>query len=313
MIRYFFFIIAGSLLVNLVLPEARAQELPTPPNTVALGDSLFIDRTEVANIHWQEFLHYIKRDSGDAYYYQLLPDTLVWAQRNLPHAQTSSLDLTYEYFNKAEYFSSPVVGISYEQAQTYARWRSAVVTALMNQPESLQQWGLQGKKVVVEYRLPTEEEWMQAAAGSLNPDKYPYGYKKYKKRASKRFDPEKAYAQLEAPKPTEKSFRKSLRKTKIPQFQVVAQLPAGIMLAPEFPSPIAAGPETKSGLLNTIGNVAEMTAGPGIAKGGSFMHTLEDSAIAARQQYYGPAPWLGVRYVATVRVEEAETTTHNGF
>ena len=282
--------------------SAQQAPLPTPSGTVRVQDNLFIDKYEVANIHWKEFLHYIQRDSGDAYYRKMLPDTLVWAQRNLPQAQTSSIDLTKNYFSAAEYHSFPVVGISYAQAQVYARWRSRIVTELLNQPEELERHGLQGKRVVVEYRLPTEEEWIQAASGNLPPQKYPYGYKKYLQRASRMFDPEKAYEQLNEPKPPFKSFRKSLRKVKVPQFQVVTELPADILLAPEYPKPIAAGPANTLELANTIGNVAEMTAGPGIAKGGSFMHTMEDSQINNQQAYYGPAPCLGVRYVATVEV-----------
>lgn len=297
-----FLLIFLIIAVSFLTASAQQTPLPTPPGTVRLQDNLFIDKHEVANIHWKEFLYYIQRDSGNTYYRKMLPDTLVWAQRNLPQAQISSIDLTKNYFSAADYHSFPVVGISYAQAQVYARWRSYVVSELLNQPEELERLGLQGKRVVVEYRLPTEEEWMEAAAGGLSPKKYPYGYKRYLQRALRLFEPAQAYEQLNEPKPPFKSFRKSLRKAKVPQFQVVAELPGSILLAPEYPKPIAAGPTNTLELANTIGNVAEMTAGPGIAKGGSFMHTMEDSQISDQQAYYGPAPWLGVRYVATVEV-----------
>ena len=301
------------VVAGMQMAAAQQLTLPTPPGTTRLQDSLFIDNTEVANIHWKEFLYYALKDSGEAYYYRMLPDTLVWAQRNLPNPQLSSLDLTEKYFRAPEYHSFPVVGISYQQAQEYARWRSAVVTQLLNKPEELQKRGLRGKKIMVEYRLPTEEEWIAAAAGSLSLDDYPYGYKKYMKRNRKLFDPKHAYQQLEEPKPPFKTFKKELRKTKLPIFHVVAELPPDISLAPEFPKPIASGNANSRGLHQMIGNVAEMTAAPGIAKGGSFMHTLEDSNIQAQQAYYGPAPWLGLRYVATVWIVEEKQKSNDGF
>ena len=69
-----------------------------------------------------------------------------------------------------------------------------------------------------------------------------------------------------------------------------------------MPKPVADGLRNSLGLAHIIGNMAEMIQEKGIAKGGSFMHTLEDSEINDQQSYRGPAPWLGVRYVATVRV-----------
>ena len=293
--------------------SASAQQVPNriPPGTVAVGDSLFIDKTEVTNLHWREFLYYVQKDSGKAMYWKMLPDTMIWYKRNLPSPQTSSIDLAIKYFRKPEYQSFPVVGITYEQAQAYASWRSAVVTQMLNQPGELAKMGLSGKKVVVEYRLPTEAEWMAAAAGKRSPEKYPYGHKKYLKKPGNSIDPELAYKQLQKPKPPYESFKKELRSAKLPIFHVVAELPSDISVAPEFPKPAAAGPTNSLDLPHLIGNVAEMTATPGIAKGGSFMHTLENSKITDRQAYEGPAPWLGLRYVATIKVvkDEVNNTT----
>ena len=297
-------LIPALLLLLLSLPLlAQQAPPPIPPNTVRLSDNLFIDKTEVANIHWLEFLHYIRQDSGEAYYQQMLPDTLVWAQRNLANPKISSAELTKEYLRSPQYRYHPVVGISYAQAQAYARWRSAVVSQKLNSAESLQQLGLAGKRIRIEYRLPSEEEWMQAAAGTLSVEQHPYGYKEWVEKASKRIEAREAWEQLALPKPSFKNFKRSLRKTELPLFQVVASLPEGISLAPEFPQAISTGPQNSLGLQHTIGNVAEMLLGHGQAKGGSFMHTLEDSQITKTQSYFGPAPWLGVRYVANVWVE----------
>jgi formylglycine-generating enzyme required for sulfatase activity len=53
------------------------------------------------------------------------------------------------------------------------------------------------------------------------------------------------------------------------------------------------------GLYNIQGNVAEMTATKGIAKGGSFRHYAIESFRDAKQHYNGPADWLGFRIAVT--------------
>ncbi|AHM62171.1 hypothetical protein D770_19600 [Flammeovirgaceae bacterium 311] len=297
-------ILLAVMMLGSICTAASAQQapLPPPPGTIQFMDTLYIDKTEVANVHWREFLFYVERDSGKAYHRTMLPDTSVWFQRNLSQPQTTSIELTTKYLREKEYQLFPVVGISYEQAQAYARWRSVVVSQIMNQPEQLAKLGIPGKQVVVQYRLPTEEEWVAAAAGKLKLDKYPYGQKKYLKKGGNSLNPEQAYKQLDEPRPSFSRFKKDIVGARIPQFQVVAELPYDFYLAPEFPKAVSDGPSNKAGMVHMIGNVAEMTATPGIAKGGSFMHKLEDSAITEKQAYENAAPWLGVRYVATIRV-----------
>ncbi|MBX0290416.1 hypothetical protein K3G63_08200 [Hymenobacter sp. HSC-4F20] len=52
--------------------------LPEPPGTVRVAENLFVDETEVANIHWLEYLHFIRRDSTLAFYQSQLPDSTGW-------------------------------------------------------------------------------------------------------------------------------------------------------------------------------------------------------------------------------------------
>ena len=152
-------LICSLALTMSVCQTLTAQQLPTPPNTIPLRDSLFIDETELANVHWQEFLFYIRKDSSQEFYYSMHPDTLVWAQRTLPKPSMSNVELSTRYFRSPEYQFYPVAGISYEQAQAYARWRSAVVSQVLNKHENLVKLGLVGMRIEVQYRLPTEKEW----------------------------------------------------------------------------------------------------------------------------------------------------------
>jgi len=59
-------------------------------------------------------------------------------------------------------------------------------------------------------------------------------------------------------------------------------------------------PDT-NGLLDLMGNVAEMTNVPGIAKGGSCIHTAAECQPGTENKYEGPQVWLGFRVVADLR------------
>ena len=62
------------------------------------------------------------------------------------------------------------------------------------------------------------------------------------------------------------------------------------------------GPPNGFRLQNVLGNVAEMTATKGVAKGGSFKTSVQGLTLAAQQPYQGPGNWLGFRCIATVRM-----------
>ena len=40
--------------------------------------SFYMDETEIANIHWLEYMHYLAKDSTQEVYAAALPDTTVW-------------------------------------------------------------------------------------------------------------------------------------------------------------------------------------------------------------------------------------------
>lgn len=150
----------AALLICLCVPAARSQDsLQAPPNTIWLSSNLYIDKTEIANIHWLEYLHYLEKDSGKVYYKNALPDTSVWL------AYGDSLRWKH-YLRYPAYRYFPVVGVTQAQAINYCRWRSEVVSAKRSSES----------KVSFVYRLPTEAEWIQAATGDLDIQRYPFGY-----------------------------------------------------------------------------------------------------------------------------------------
>ncbi len=129
-----------------------------PSNMVRLYDSLFVDISEVANLHYLEYLSDIRRDSGEAYFLTQLPDS-----QFIAHPTGSLLE-------HPAYRFRPVIGLSYTQVLNFCRWRSAKATQIYNQRYA------KGKQTyTLTYRLPTAQEWMVAAAGGLDPGLYPFG------------------------------------------------------------------------------------------------------------------------------------------
>jgi gliding motility-associated lipoprotein GldJ len=84
--------------------------------------SFYIDETEVANVYYREYLYWLDRVFGDTYpkvYQQALPDTLVWRSQ-LAYNEP----LVEYYFRHPAYNYYPVVGVNWNQAVAYCKWRS---------------------------------------------------------------------------------------------------------------------------------------------------------------------------------------------
>ena len=87
--------------------------------------SFYMDATEVTNMMYLEYLDWIKTNfppSNSNYtdiYNGALPDTLVWRNR-----LGNTEDLVENYLRNPAYGQYPVVGVSWIQANQFAKWRS---------------------------------------------------------------------------------------------------------------------------------------------------------------------------------------------
>lgn len=91
--------------------------------------SFYMDETEVANVHYREYLYWLGRAYGSDYpelVAQESPDSTVWRK-----ALSYNEPLVNYYFRHAAYDYYPVVGVNWNQARKYAMWRSDRVNEML--------------------------------------------------------------------------------------------------------------------------------------------------------------------------------------
>lgn len=139
-----------------------------PPNTVHLNGNLYIDKTEITNVDWMEFVYWTNLNEPENSDFVTI-DSTVWDS-------SKYAGMRKFYHTHPQYMNYPLVGVSYEQAQAYCQWRTDRVMEAMvlNSPNQVKRFG------TIQYRLPSETEWEYAAAGGLNKQEYPYGLESLK-------------------------------------------------------------------------------------------------------------------------------------
>lgn len=239
--------------------SAVKKRVFVPPGTVQITETFFADNAEICNFSWREYEFWTKNKygSGSPQHLAVLPDTLVWRDTlayNEPYARY--------YYRHPAYNNYPVVGISFEQARAYCKWRTDRVKEL---------YMIRYKKeVAVDYHLPSKDEW-ELISGP--------GPVVYFLRSGK--------------------DKKGNQVLNCALGQDTSDTPGAAPMA-DVTSPVYSYPKNSFGLFNSFGNVAEMISEKGICKGGSWRHKPEECRPGKDIRYAKPESWLGFRCVCTV-------------
>ncbi len=130
-----------------------------PPNASSRVDTAWTDEQNA--IHDSTIVRPL-REPKDLLSHKIIsiyPDTMVWV-RDFQFSYNDPMLL--KYFSHRGFSEYPVVGVTWEQAHAFCRWRT----------DFLEDATHQGAQV---YRLPTEAEWEYAARGGRKMAAYPWG------------------------------------------------------------------------------------------------------------------------------------------
>lgn len=107
------------------------------PNRFTVS-SFYMDRTEVTNFHWLEYVYWMKRVYNKTYphiYKKSLPDTNCWRD---PLSYREKF-VEY-YFRYPAYRDYPVVGVSWVQANDFCKWRTDRVNEYILVEQGIIKW-----------------------------------------------------------------------------------------------------------------------------------------------------------------------------
>lgn len=232
----------------------------TPPGTIQVSELLFADETEVSNFSWQEYELWTKSIYGanSKEHLATLPDTLVWREKlacNEPYVKY--------YYRHPAYKDYPVVGISYEQAQAFCKWRTERVKTFLTLKKDF-------KHQNIEYRLPTKVEWERLAETSIH-------------ILNNNGRNKKGIYLLNCPRIDTCLVKGSLYDNA------------------DVTAPVKSYYKNGFGLYNMLGNVAEMVEEKGISKGGGWRTQIENCRVGKDSEFSKPNAWTGLRCVCVVK------------
>lgn len=244
------------------------QDYITPPGTLPIEEGKFVDQTEVANVHYQEFLFFMVKDSGK------YKDRVF-----MPKQDNKMLS---KYFNESEFSCFPVTAVGLEHAETYCKWRAEKLNEglIFMLEDEVEKYEFSG-------RLPSEEEWFQAAGA--HEDFVKPAYYEIKKKS-------KQYLEEDV-LPNRFINAADLNKTDFEGYNVNLKSKNGLPLG--IPMYIYSFEPNNGGFYNMYGNVKELVA-EGYAIGGSFLTTYSDENIREQEEIQAYKTDVGFRCLVEI-------------
>ncbi len=243
-----------------LLAQGQPTELDIKATQTALAkinDSLFASKFEVTNDQYLNFLSFLKHNGQSDKYAIAKIDSAQWKDQ-----------LTYNepyvkyYHTHAAYTQYPVVNISYEGATLFCEWMT-------------QQYNSNGKRKYnkVAFRLPTKDEWITAAKADNSSATYPW-------------------------EGNDLQTKKGLYRCNFKRDATDIEDNGGKLNDnADVTAPSKSYWPNDFGLYNMSGNVSEMLAEKGLAKGGSWFDGAESLKIDHEPSLFtAPRPSIGFRY-----------------
>ncbi len=266
-----------------------------------VGDKLFAAEAELTNAQYELFLTDLLKNKD---YDQLNICKMAktdWISLLPKELQTLPAKQIFKH-GHPDSPECPVQNISHEAAQRYCAW----VTKVYNDSQEKKKF----KKVV--FRLPTEEEWISAARGGLKDAPYPWPGGFFVQNSKGCYlgnynttEPCGDCPDQTLPATADMGMDISNAKKASPSDQTdLATLALGALYdGGFFAVQVTSYYPNKFGLYTMSGNIAEMIAEPGKAKGGSWQDFPYYGQTTPVKKYNGPSPAVGFRVFMEV-VEE---------
>jgi gliding motility-associated lipoprotein GldJ len=263
--------------------ERVLGEYDNAPRRVTIS-SFYMDETEVANVDYLEYLHWLNRIFGQDFpqiIEDALVDTLVWREK-LAYNEP----LVENYLRHPAYRNYPVVGVDWVQAMNFCTWRTDRVNEMIlikegildpdpgqsnennfnteaylagqyqgivntNLPDLSSEDGQRQVRwedgiLLPKYRLPTEAEWEYAALGLI-------GNTLYNRVVERRIYPWNGNIVRTDDKKYNGSFISNFKRTRGDYMGVAGNLNDGAMI----PAQVGSYWPNDYGLYNMAGNVSE--------------------------------------------------------